>query len=59
MYVKESNVKLVSVVFITQKNTNYQRSGGRVVDNTLDISKIDPGFSCLSDETLNRGPVSV
>ena len=38
MYVKESNVKLLSVVFITQKNTNYQRSGGSVVDNTLDIN---------------------
>ena len=40
-----------------------QRSGGGVVDNTLDYQsrglKINPRFSGLSDETLNRGPVSV
>ena len=39
------------------------RSGGSVVDITLDRQsrdrEIDPRFSGLSDETLNRGPVSV
>ena len=40
-----------------------ERCGGSVVDNTPDCQsrdhKIDPCFSGLSDETLNRGPVSV
>ena len=39
------------------------RSGGGVVDNTLDyqsrIARSIPRFSGLSGETLNRGPVSV
>ena len=39
------------------------RNGDSVVDNTLDYQsrdrKIDPRFSGLSDENLNRGPVSV
>ena len=43
--------------------TSKKRSGSGVVDNTLDYQsrgrKIDPRFSGLSDETLNRGPVSV
>ena len=36
------------------------RSGGGIVDNTLDYQsrdrKIDPHFSSFSDETLKRGP---
>ena len=39
------------------------KSGGSVVDNTLDYQsrdrKIDPPLLRFSDETLNRGPVSV
>ena len=39
------------------------RSGSGVVDNTLDYQsrdrKIDPHLSGLSEETLNRGPISV
>ena len=39
------------------------RSGSSVVDNTLAYQssdrKIDPPLSGLSDETLNRGPMSV
>ena len=48
---------------LTNLTLNF-RSGGGVVENTLDYqsrdSKIDsPLPSGLSDETLNRGPVSV
>ena len=39
------------------------RSGGSVVDCTLDynpgVTRSIPRFSGLSDETINRGPVSV
>ena len=42
---------------------DFARSGGGVVDNTPDHQsrdrKVNPRFSGLSDETLNRGPVSV
>ena len=41
----------------------FIRSGGGVVDNTLDCQPTDgnikPRFSGLSNETLNRGSVSV
>ena len=42
---------------------NALRSDGSEMDYTLDYQsrdrKIDPRFPGLSDETLNRGPVSV
>ena len=41
-------------------STELERSGGGVVDNTLDNQSrdrmIDPRFSGLSDETLKQGP---
>ena len=50
-------------VFEFPTGIKLDRSRSSVVNNTLDYQsmdpKIDPRFSGLSDETLNRGPISI
>ena len=53
----------ISLKMAVLRFTLTKRSGGGVVDNTLDYqsrgARSIARFSGLSDETLNRGPVSV
>ena len=54
---------LKKILGLTETKAQVSMSGGSVVYHTLCYQsrdrKIDPRFSGLSDETLNRDPVSV
>ena len=61
--IRESIDSVLDIIYHLYCAATGFRSGGSVVNNTLDYESrnrwIDSRSSGLSDETLNRGPVSV